>query len=300
MTHSLVVGAGSIGSRHAALLAGLGHDVSVVSSRVDAGRPTFATIAEAVSGTAPEYVVVATETSRHADSVAQLAAAGFDGPLLVEKPLAVDPAALADFSRIGVGFNLRFHPAIVRLGEVLAGVEVYTAEVYAGQHLSQWRPDRPVAEQYSSSAARGGGVLRDLSHEFDYLALLLGPCLGLFARGGRLSALTADSDDAWGIVAQYERAPVVTVQLNYLDARSRRRIVMNTSAGTIEADVVAGTLRTDTSQETFTLDRDATYRSMHEAMLSGGPVATVAEAAATDEVIAMVERSAAQRKWVER
>ena len=260
----------------------------------------YPAVASAVADTRPSYVVIATDTQKHRTSVEELSSAGYDGLLMVEKPLMTAPSAFDQFERVGVGYNLRFHPVILRLKEILSVSEIYTVEVYAGQHLSSWRPGRPVQEQYSSSLDRGGGVLRDLSHEFDYLTLMLGRCLGIFARGGRLARLTEDSDDAWGMVAHYERAPVLTLQLNYLDSLGRRRIVANTSVGTVEADLVAGTVAFEGEVEAFASDRNSTYRAMHRAMLSGNPVATVLEASDTDDVIGMVERSKTERKWIER
>lgn len=300
VTRALVIGAGSIGERHASVLESLGHEVAFVSRRTDLPR-VFPSAQAAVEQFEPEYAVVATETAVHEASVNRLAAAGYRGPLLVEKPLAVSSLTLEPFERVGVGYNLRFHPVIVALGAALQGVDIHTAEIYVGQHLSTWRPGRDHREQYSAHAHRGGGVLRDLSHEFDYLGTLLGGCLGLFARGGRVADVTVDSDDAWGIVAAYDRAPVVTVQLNYLDTRARRRLLLNTSAGTIDADLVAGTLITDQGGQTFELDRDLTYRALHEAMLdSSTSVASVDEALATERVIDMVESSAATQEWVTR
>jgi predicted dehydrogenase len=299
VTRALVVGAGSIGTRHARVLSGLGHQVAVVSARESDEFERFAGIPEALSAFDPAYVVVATETARHAASVDELAGGGFHGMLLVEKPLSVPVAALAAFDRVGVGFNLRFHPVIARVAELLAATQVFTVEVYAGQHLSGWRPDRPLSDQYSASRARGGGVLRDLSHELDYLGRMLGGCRGAFARGGRLAEVTVDSDDAWGIVAEYERAPIVTVQLNYLDTTARRRIVATTASGTVEADVIAGIVRHGDRTEELAGERDDTYASMHRAMLEGsGTVATAAEATATEDVIAMIEASASEARWV--
>lgn len=300
MTRALVIGAGSIGMRHASVLGGLGCEVALVTARGDLQERVFATVADAVSTFDPEYVVVSTETAAHVASVKSLTGAGYTGLLLVEKPLAADPDAFASFSRVGAGYNLRFHPALLRVAELTAGESVYTVEAYVGQHLSLWRPERDARSQYSGSAARGGGVLRDLAHEWDYLSVLFGPVRGLFARGGRLADVTEDSDDAWGVVALYERAPLATVQLNYLDTQVRRRLVVNFSGGTIEADLIAGTVRLNEAIETFAIERDATYRAMHEAMLaSAAGVATVAEAARTDEVIALIERSASERVWVD-
>jgi predicted dehydrogenase len=302
VTQALIVGAGSIGSRHAEVLSGLGHDIAFVSSRTDLDARAFPSLELALSSFHPRYVVIANETALHAGTVGELAASGFDGIVLVEKPLATPESLLAtaSFSSLGVAYNLRFHPLMSALAHELRERTVLTVEVYAGQHLTTWRPGRDARTQYSGSASRGGGVLRDLSHELDYLGVLLGRCGGVFARGGRLSNLTADSDDAWGIVAQYERAEVVSIQLNYLDTQTRRRLVINTGSATIEADFVSSTLRVDDTIENLETARNTSYVAMHQAMLhdNGAGVASAADAARTDALIATIEHSAATSSWI--
>jgi len=300
VTRALIIGAGSIGVRHASVLEELGLDVALVTARTDLAQRLFISVEQAIRAFDPQYVVVCTETAAHAGTARRLIDAGYRGRLLIEKPLATDPEELTAFSRVGAGFNLRFHPVLRRLVDVIAGERVHTVEAYVGQHLSLWRPDREARTQYSATRARGGGVLRDLAHEWDYLTMLFGAVRGLFARGGRVADVTEDSDDAWGIVAEFERAPVATVQLNYLDTQVRRRLVVNFSGGTIEADLVAGTVRVNNAVEHFVVERNATYRAMHESMLGTAEgVASVDEAFRTDRVIEMAEKSAASRRWVE-
>jgi predicted dehydrogenase len=303
VTRALIVGAGSIGLRHGEVLSELGCEIAFVSGRTDIPNLRFTRLELALDDFEPEYVVVANETVRHASTLVQLAAAGFPRTVLVEKPLSTPLSVIESsrFSVFGVGYNLRFHPLVLALVAAVAGRSVLTAEVYAGQHLSTWRRGRPVAEQYSAIAERGGGVLRDLSHELDYLDLLLGHCEGVFARGGRLGEVTVDSDDAWGLVAQYERSAIVTVQLNYLDTQTRRRVIVNTGDSTIEADFVSSTLRVDGESVQFDTLRNASYTAMHSAMLtdSGRGVTTAREAARTDSLIATIERSALEQRWIE-
>ena len=65
---ALVVGYGSIGSRHARLLAMLGCEVAVVSSR-DIDFPIhYRTLTDGLSGK-PDYVVIANRTSQHYQTV---------------------------------------------------------------------------------------------------------------------------------------------------------------------------------------------------------------------------------------
>jgi predicted dehydrogenase len=303
VTRALVVGGGSIGTRHARVLAAMDLEVAVATSRTDLDLPTFSTVGDAVNEFEPGYVVIATETARHAHAVRELTAAGHTGAVLIEKPLAVPASDLetAGFRHTGVGYNLRFHAVTRRVAELLVAAEVVAVEVYVGQHLSTWRPGREIATQYSAHAAAGGGVLRDLSHEFDYLNLLFGACLQVAAVGGRLTDLTVDSDDAWGVLARYERAPIVTTQLNYLAQPARRRITVTTMAGLVEADFITGRIEHSGGVEILEIERDDSYRRMHSAMLDNGAgVADVSDALEVERVIASIERSSADGTWVAR
>ena len=83
---ALIVGSGSIGVRHRAVLEGLGVDVRMLSRRPGVGD--FVDAMEAVDSFVPGYVVVATEPDDHVAAVDRLAEAGFAGRMLVEKPFA--------------------------------------------------------------------------------------------------------------------------------------------------------------------------------------------------------------------
>ncbi len=271
MTRAIVVGYGSIGQRHVRLLQQLGCEVAVVSRRAVDHAPNFPTIAAALAASAADYAVIANETSEHAAAVAELRAAGFSGRLLVEKPLgAVSPAIAADgFALAAVGYNLRFHPVMAALAQSLAGEQLISMQVYCGQYLPDWRPGTDYQQSYSADPARGGGVLRDLSHELDYALWLGGPWRRVAALGGRLGPLHIQSDDCWGLLMELQRCPLVTVQINYLDRPGRRQVVVNTAAHTYVADLVRGILVRDGSEQPFKIERDDTYLAQHRAVLAG-------------------------------
>jgi predicted dehydrogenase len=164
--------------------------------------------------------------------------------------------------------------------------------VYVGQHLSTWRPGRD--HRSSASAVRGsGGVLRDLSHELDTVRWLVGPWRRLTAIGGCFGALEIESDDAFGLLLETERCPLVSVQMNYLDHIGARTLGMILEEQTLHADLVAGTLRTPAGVESFAVERDETYRAMHLSILSGetGACDAVEGLAAVDTIDA-AERGA--------
>lgn len=301
MTRVLVVGMGSIGSRHARLLGELGCTVSVVSRRPST-LPAFTTITAALQVQTPDVVVIANETSAHEGSLEELVAAGFTGRVLVEKPLFVRerPLPAHQFCGAWVAYNLRFHPMIQRLRALLGDQPIVSAQAYVGQYLPEWRPESDYRASYSASDALGGGVLRDLSHDIDLLNWLLGDWRLVAALGGHLSPLDVDSDDVFALLLRTRRCPVAQLQVNYIDRGSRRRLLVNTADHTYEADLVRGILSIDREEERFCVDRDFTYRSMHEAVLRGADDAlcTFAEGARTMSLIDAARSSSTAHNWI--
>ena len=174
MTKVLVVGYGSIGRRHADILQKIGCEVAVVTRQPVNDYPVFSQIKDGLANVRPEYVVIAVETGRHVEMIEVLSKLGFGGKVMVEKPLAgrkYSPPSKV-FSRLAVAYNLRFHPVLLALRAKLQGLKILAVDVRAGQHLSEWREGRDFRQSYSASRDLGGGVIRDLSHELDYLLWL--------------------------------------------------------------------------------------------------------------------------------
>ncbi|MGH6946941.1 MAG: Gfo/Idh/MocA family protein [Kiloniellales bacterium] len=301
MASALVVGFGSIGARHARLLREAGETVAVVSRRAVDWEPRFADLPGALAEAAPGTVVIANDTASHGATLSALAEAGFRGRVLVEKPLLAEPAALPRhrFERLAVGYQLRFHPGVQRLRQALAGERIVSACLYVGQHLAGWRPGRDYRTTESAARERGGGALRDLSHELDLAAWLFGSWRRVAAIGGKLSALEIDSDDAWAVLIECESCPAVTLQMNYLNRPGRRFMVVETRDRSFELDLIAGTLLTDGREERFAVERDGPLRALHAALLGGKgePACTAEEGLAVVALIAAIERSAAEGSW---
>lgn len=297
---TLVVGLGSIGARHANVLRTMGRNVAVVSRR---GGADYSNLDQALSDGTIDYVVIANETSAHRDSLAALAAAGFRGRVLVEKPLFATHAPIPrhEFAGLFVGYNLRFHAIVQRVSTLLVNTTPVAVAAYAGQHLSDWRPGRDYRTTASASMAAGGGVLRDLSHELDYILWLFGPWRRVAAMCLRSGMLDVDTEDVVAILLDCERCPIVTVHLNYHFRQAERRLTVATAQHSFGADLIAGALTLDGRVENFTVARDDTYTAMHRAVLEGGVGACSAgEGLAVVELIEAIERAARERRWVER
>ncbi len=306
MTNALVVGYGSIGARHARILEELGCVVGVVSARKGTHARRFAELAGALDAFSPDYVVIANETTKHLPALAELERLGYDGPVLVEKPLGEpgQPPYRGRNGSIFIAYNLRFHPLIVELERRTKGKPLISAEVRCASHLPDWRPGRDYRTTASAKKASGGGVLRDLSHELDFANWLFGPWTRLAAAGGHLGPLEIETEDVFALLVESDACPVLTISLNYLERRAERRIVVNTRETTLRADLTAGTLH-DGADAVFAIesfDIDDTYRKEHEVILAGKPAAccTLAEGELVRAMIAAAEKAAHTGAWISR
>ena len=299
MTRTLVVGFGSIGARHARILEAMGHSVAVVSRRDIQDRRCFPTIAKGLA-IDPDYVVLASRTFEHGKDLEALAAAGFRGRVLVEKPMLGALGQIPEgFADVRVGFNLRFHPAVLALRDRLRGSRVLSVQARAGQYLPDWRPDTDYRIGASARTSDGGGVIRDLSHEIDLIAWLFGPWLRLCAIGGTFSNLEIESDDLFALLGATRDCPAVSLQLNYLDHPAQRFLIALTDSGTWRLDLITGRVEGPEIDDVFAVERDDTYRAQHAASLAGdGEGCSVDEGAHVDAVIAAAEMAAREQRWV--
>ena len=187
----LIIGYGSIGVRHASILSRLGHSVHVVSKRDTEGFPCYLSIKDAFQNTNFDYVVISNETCNHYNSFMELNGLGYSGKLLIEKPVFSAPRSLPQlgFGKVFVGYNLRFHPVIQKLREFLNHRIIYSIHAYVGRYLPDWRPGTNYTKCYSAFRDQGGGVLRELSHELDYINWMTGGWKMVAAKGGEFSNL---------------------------------------------------------------------------------------------------------------
>lgn len=303
LPRSLVVGYGSIGARHEEVLRTLGAKTAVVSRHAgDLSCLCFQTVREALREFRPHYVVVANRTSEHMGTLEQLEQLDFRGICLVEKPLAEQPVSnewKLGFS-LFVGYVMRFHPLIQKAMELLQGKRLLSIHAYAGQYLPDWRPDTDYRTCYSANWAQGGGVLRDLSHELDYIALLAGSWKQVSARGGHLSGLEIETDDVYGLLMETQNCPLVLCQLNYLDRNVRRDCTIQYEGGTIHIDFIGNQLVHNGIGEKTALERNDMFKAMHQATFSPEQkyLCSYQEAVQTLELIEAAEESSREGSWV--
>lgn len=254
----LVVGCGSIGTRHLRNLRTLGvADLLACDPRPERRREvTTQCGVEAVGALGeawawdPTVALITAPTALHASLALEAARRGCH--LFVEKPVAaqIDDevhellAVVRERHLVTlVGCNLRFHPGLVRVKELLEqGVigRVVAARAEAGQYLPDWHPGEDYRQGYSASRALGGGVLLDAIHELDYLRGLLGEVTAVACFADKLSHLEIETEDTAAVLLRFANGCIGQVHLDYVQRAYSRTCQLIGDDGTIRWDYAAG------------------------------------------------------------
>jgi predicted dehydrogenase len=299
----LVIGYGSIGSRHCSILASDGHKVALITQRRDCPFSCFENIKEGLVSFFPDAIVIANRTVDHKAALECILDLGYQGKILVEKPLfdrVSEDISKKDYSNVSVAYNLRFHPMIRRIRFLLETRRIYSMQVYVGQYLPTWRPGIDYRKCYSASRVQGGGALRDLSHELDLIQWIAGPWQKITALGGHVSPLEIDSDDLFCLLIETQECPAVSLQVNYLDRIPRREFIINAEDISIKADMISGRLSINEKTEIFQIERNFTYKKQIDAFLKGKKHEMCSYSNGLDimNIIDAAEKASREKIWI--
>lgn len=296
----LVVGMGSIGVRHHRILSELELTLKTVSSHSQSIH-NYPSISDALKHWDPGYVVIASETHHHLTHLNELLAANFLGKALIEKPVLATSKSvpLTGNLEVYVGYNLRFHPVVQELSRRILGERILSVNVYVGSNLEIWRTNRPYQESYSIDRMKGGGVLRDLSHELDLIQWLFGSWQGVTAQTQKMSARLGDAEDMSQVLMRLESGALVSLELNSLDRNHQRVFQIQTDSGSFRADLVNAELRTPDEILRFPHSPDESYRIMHQMVLSDNStnVCRFDTAVGIVRLVEAIEKASSQQAW---
>jgi len=273
ITSALVIGFGSIGRRHFKILSSiLGKDnVVVLSSQEKLPVNSINSLDKIPQDI--NYVVIANETEKHLRYLDFIVSNTDIKTILVEKPLFEDSYEFDSKGRsIYVGYNLRFHPLVLKLRSEIINQNVQAVYCFCHSYLPDWRKERAIKESYSSSS-KGGGVVLDLSHEIDLLLWLFG-CLEIdFVKIGNFSNLDIESEDSMLLSGHIENGSPVELSLSYFSAIERRQIHVVAQESTYIVDLVNNTIHSrDNSSQVSEyrldpFDLNTTYVDQHNCIL---------------------------------
>ena len=273
----LIIGYGSIGKRHHEVLLSLEDitSIDIVTKQTLKEQTCFASLDAIKNLNIYDYFIVASETVKHYEQLHYICSKVDNKKILVEKPLFdKNYASFECNNQIFTAYNLRFHPIVKELKILLQNEKIYYANIMAGQYLPTWRPEQDYTKSYSADLAQGGGVLRDLSHELDYMHWLFGDISIIKAISTKISDLEINSDDIFTALCKSKTGAIINVTMDYISKAPLRRILIHTQEKTITADFVLNTIEvynkqgTKSSIELPDIDRNHTYTNMHHAIIN--------------------------------
>ncbi|MCY7396944.1 MAG: Gfo/Idh/MocA family oxidoreductase [Nocardioides sp.] len=228
-TRVLMVGAGGVAQRHAAVLSALeGPEggaaiVGVVDPDQTAaqilasahGCPDYRVIEQALDSSEPDAVYVCVPPFAHGE--AEYAAIERALPLFVEKPVGLDPTLVENIAaRIqqagivtGTGYHWRCLDVVEQAQKLLAT----NPPMMAAGH---WLDKRPPVAWWGQRDKSGGQVVEQLTHLLDLARLLLGEAEEVYAAGARLTHSVSDIerggdiDDATAATVRFASGAVAT------------------------------------------------------------------------------------------
>ena len=325
ITRVLIVGYGSIGSRHLRLARQLlpTADIRVLRHQADDFVPEYSNgcfydLASALNF-APQLAVVANPAPFHLKVALPLAEQGVH--LLIEKPLSDSAAEIPRLLEVCrsrqctlmTGYNLRFLPSLARFRDLvhsgeLAG-KIASVRCEIGQYLPSWRQGGDYRTGVSARKALGGGALLELSHEIDYLCWIFGRIDWVRAALLRQSDLDIDVEDSAHLLLGFEPAThghqlVATLNMDFIRHDTTRSCVAIGSEGSLRWNALTGCVdffgRGATGWETIYLhshQRDESYLAEWQHLLrqidhQEAPLVSGEDGLVVMEVIDAVRRAA--------
>ena len=280
--HTLVVGCGSIGERHARCIKSTGRsELSVCDSNLELlevvgqryGAATHRDFESALRD--PEITAVVIATPAHLHVAMARDAIGAGKHVLIEKPLSTSLDGVTELIESRdesgkaalVAYTYRVNPAAMAARKFILGGDfgrpLHVIAV-CGQDFPYYRP--AYREIYFNDHETGGGAIQDgLTHVANTVEWILGPTDSLVCDAGHLALPGVAVEDAVNVQAR-NGGTLVSYAFNLFQAPSENFIHMHSKGGSVRIEFQAqrwGVWRRGdqvwTSYETPVAERDMLY-----------------------------------------
>lgn len=300
MSKALLIGYGSIGRRHCAILTeNFNFTVDIVTKQKIERHRCFQYLFDVDILDQYDYYLITSPTQLHYEQLEYLNTMLDNKKIFVEKPVYSIPHFLKIKNLVYIGYNLRYTSVMGELKRLIAKEHILFIQSYVGQYLPTWRKNIDYRNSYSALKKQGGGVLLDLSHELDYIQYLCGTISDINCYNEKVSDLEIDSDDIFTAIAKTVNGTIVNVTMDYISKHAMRYCIVHLYHKTIYADFMTGAITiSDKAGNKYTIHIESeienySYRYMHEDILDDSrlqkKVCTYREAMAVVELIAKIQ-----------
>ncbi len=248
----LIVGLGSIGSRHYKNLHKLGvTQIGVVRttnkphSELDLSKITIYNDYDMALQDNYDVVFICNPTSMHMEYA--LKAIEHNSHVFIEKPLSNNLKSLPRLLRlineknvkVGLGYQMRFHPNLLDIRKWISNQnigQIIHVSVNAGEYLPLWHPWEDHKDSYAAKRELGGGVALTQIHDIDYLTWIFGRLELIYAQGGNIPSLGTDVEDYISATLKTSNNAIIHIHIDYLQNPPSRTMKIIGEHGNIKWD----------------------------------------------------------------
>jgi predicted dehydrogenase len=147
---------------------------------------------------------------------------------------------------VQVGYNLRFHPPIEKLKQLVEQAvvgKILWAQVEAGSYLPDWRPWQDYRKSYTARRELGGGILLDGSHEIDYVTWLFGAPQEVTCMAGRVSQLDVNAEDCATILLRFPDGTRADIHVDFIQRSYSRNCTLVGPDGKLQWDFTSNAVQ---------------------------------------------------------
>lgn len=253
----LVIGCGSIGSRHARNAKKIGIE-NIILCDNDIQRAEklgeelnskliYSDYKNAIEENKNlDAVIIATPSSLHIEPAIYCANNKIN--LLIEKPLSNNLNNVEELLEtvkknniVGmIGHSYRFHEGFLaikkHINEKIVG-KIYHVNYTGGHYLPDWHPKQDYRTEYAGQKKLGGGVLlTSMSHAFDNVEWLFGNVQQICCWKEHLSQLEIDVEDSVFCLMKTANNIVVYCQFDFLQRECKNNMSIVGEQGNIKVD----------------------------------------------------------------
>ena len=269
----VIIGYGSIGRRHASILKENFKNCKIflhTKQKVKKFR-SFKDF-KYIKFIKPDYVIIASETYKHLKQLTYLEE-NFKGiKILIEKPLFHQFNKFkVKNNKVYVGYNLRFHPLIIKLHKILKKNNIYDIQFITNSYLPNWRKNISYKNNYTASKSTGGGIILDLSHELDLIHLFFKNIKINYVSFGKKSNLKIHTEDYLRLFGKAKETQIA-LDLKYYSKNELRLILIDGSKFLILIDLKKNIFNFKKPKKKQIIQKNYnpnnTYIDMHKAIIS--------------------------------
>lgn len=195
MKFFLIIGFGTIGKKHYIYLKKSypGCKVFVITNHFKKYNNYFKSINK-YAHIKFNLIIISNDTNLHLRTLKNVRRYYKNTPILVEKPLLIKSFNQNLKKNTYINYNLRFHPVIKKIKYYVKNYNFFYCSLVCNSFLPLWRKGN-YKKYYSALKKRGGGVLYDLSHEFDLLKFFFKKYKIYYSINKKISSLNINTDD---------------------------------------------------------------------------------------------------------